>query len=305
MKSSRKVLVLLHARPASKKSLALGPFKDAMETGIDNLRVDISTLEDLLFEVNTGKSPLVIDNISGNNICDYDLVFFRTTRNNRTQVSLCVQALKAADKPYIDSMYRSGFYSKLSGDGLRAEANIPVIPSFHTSNRLLLELANADKLPYSYPFILKDIVGRKGKNNHLITDIDQLKRVLELDPTITYVVQPFIENDGDYRVLVLGGRAVLVIHRRAVSGSHLNNVSAGGEATLIELDKLPSEVIQMAEKSAVQSNIEVAGVDILMNKSTREYYVLEVNSSPQLLSGSFVDTKMQAFNKYIGELLDK
>jgi len=48
---------------------------------------------------------------------------------------------------------------------------------------------------------------------------------------------------------------------------------------------------------------EVAGVDVVQDKQTGLWYCLEVNDSPQLTTGAYVDEKQAAFAKFIEDTL--
>ena len=62
---------------------------------------------------------------------------------------------------------------------------------------------------------------------------------------------------------------------------------------MVALTEADPKVLDLAIKAAKALNIRIAGADILQDKTTGEYSVLEVNRTPQLASGAFVDEKMQ------------
>ena len=116
------------------------------------------------------------------------------------------------------------------------------------------------------------------------------------------MLQEFIPNDGDYRILVAGDN-ILGIERKAVEGSHLNNTSQGGSARLVSQDVLPEGMIADARRIARHLDMTIAGVDALIDKHTGEYYFLEVNSQPQLMSGAYVNQKEQLIGVSLSALL--
>ena len=50
---------------------------------------------------------------------------------------------------------------------------------------------------------------------------------------------------------------------------------------------------------------QIAGVDIIQDKTNGKCYILEVNSSPQLRCGSYVDEKAIEFAKFIDKELKR
>ena len=122
--------------------------------------------------------------------------------------------------------------------------------------------------------------------------------------SLVYMVQNFIPNDGDHRIILLGYEPKLAFKRtRKDDSSHLNNTSQGASAELIELTDYSDEVISDVVMAAQLVSREVAGVDVLFNKDTGAHVILEVNASPQLATGVFLPQKKKILNDYFAQLL--
>jgi RimK family alpha-L-glutamate ligase len=92
-----------------------------------------------------------------------------------------------------------------------------------------------------------------------------------------YYFQQLIETAAaphDYRVFVIAGKVVAAMKR--VGSSWVNNVAAGGRCVAVQPDET---MRQLALNAAAAVNIDYCGVDIIQ-ASSGEYYVLEVNSIP-------------------------
>ena len=50
---------------------------------------------------------------------------------------------------------------------------------------------------------------------------------------------------------------------------------------------------------------EIAGIDVIQDRKTKKWYVLEVNNSPQIRSGAFVDEKLKAVAAYFDHELSQ
>ena len=94
------------------------------------------------------------------------------------------------------------------------------------------------------------------------------------------MLQEFIPNDGDYRVLVLGKKVLGVMKRSSQSKEEFrNNYSAGGK---VEVADLPEEVKQLAVKAAEVCGLAVAGVDVAFRDyDFKKPVIWEVNKGPQ------------------------
>ncbi|MBL8682699.1 MAG: RimK family alpha-L-glutamate ligase [Myxococcales bacterium] len=94
------------------------------------------------------------------------------------------------------------------------------------------------------------------------------------------ILQEFVaESKGrDIRVIVVGGRVVAAMRRRAKRGEFRSNLHRGGDAEGIS--KLQARYAKAAIAAAEVMALEVCGVDML--ETRRGPRILEINSSPGL-----------------------
>lgn len=138
-------------------------------------------------------------------------------------------------------------------------------------------------LAFQFPVIVKGSGGDRGtrvfKANNL-AELEKLVRDLrktETEEGKRYMLQEYIENKGDYRVLILGKKVLGVMKRsRQSEGEFRNNFSVGGK---VEVADLPEKIKKMAVRAAEVCGIAVAGVDVMPKGDG--YVVLEVNKGPQ------------------------
>ncbi len=157
--------------------------------------------------------------------------------------------------------------------------NINTIPTFtFLDKKTLLEALKSGRL--KFPMIKKPNLGSKGEGIKLIKDDSDLK-LLQNDDIKESIFQNFIENDGDYRVLVIGGQPVDIIKRTGAKDSFLNNVSMGGDTSLVTDEKLRTELFEISAQIASSLNLGFCGVDIIQDKNTKKLYFLELNTVPQ------------------------
>lgn len=161
---------------------------------------------------------------------------------------------------------------------------------------------NLDQLPFGFPCIMKATNGSHGNYNYKLEGPEDVARILAEDgDKHTFVLQRFMPNDCDYRVLIAGNH-VRLIKRSALADSHLNNTSKGGDAELVDIAELPAEIIEQAKLIIAKIGMSIAGVDVLYDKSTDSYSFLEVNSQPQLMTGAFVPEKEKLIGAFLSDL---
>ncbi len=259
--------------------------------------------EDLLFSYD-GDTLKVTDTVSGTDIADYDAIFligwFKTKALDDIARAVA-HYTQAHNIPCNNTeAYDGRSFTKLSQCVIAALNGVAVTPFLFALDQTIL-LAAVERSSIKAPYIAKAIAASRGQDNHLIQDHAQLAGAMQqpTDKPRYFILQTYVPNDGDYRILVMGGVVRLVIHRKSQDDSHLNNTSQGGAATLIDIATLPQKVLDDSVKIAQLFKREVTGVDMIMDKSTGEYYFLEANNMPQLATGSFVPEKMKALDTYL------
>ena len=78
---------------------------------------------------------------------------------------------------------------------------------------------------FKFPFVVKADTGMKGNDNFLVENEADFSTVRE-KLTREIIIQEYIENVGDYRVLYVGlGSPPLIFHRSSDRDTYLNNTS--------------------------------------------------------------------------------
>jgi glutathione synthase/RimK-type ligase-like ATP-grasp enzyme len=155
----------------------------------------------------------------------------------------------------------------------------------------------------TYPFVIKAIAASRGESNYLIENEQQLEKA-----NITegyFLIQPFLANDHDLRVICFGGEPTLVLRRsrRADAETHMNNTSQGGTSAWLDLSSISLELLTLSRKACTIMGREMAGIDLIPDiTSSVGYSCLEVNAVPQLSSGTDSDKKLTAFGEAVRNL---
>jgi ribosomal protein S6--L-glutamate ligase len=152
------------------------------------------------------------------------------------------------------------------------------------------------------PVILKLLEGTQGMGVILAESVKSAESVLDAMHSLkqNILIQKFIaEARGiDYRAIVVGGRVVAAMERKAVEGEFRSNVHRGGTTRAVELDE---DYRHTALAAAECLGLNIAGVDLM--PSDDGPMVLEVNSSPGL-QGIETATGLDVAGEMIGFVLD-
>lgn len=131
------------------------------------------------------------------------------------------------------------------------------------------------------PLIVKLLESTQGKGVVLAETRKAAESVISAFRGLkaNFLVQSFVKEASgeDIRCLVIGGRVVAAMKRKAAEGEFRSNLHQGGHATPV---KITREERDAAVQAARAFGLGLAGVDLLRSESGPK--VLEVNSSPGL-----------------------
>lgn len=273
-------------------------FKKSADTISQDTIVESCLMNDLIISVGDGTFN-IRDTHNGRELSEYDAFFLRGDgfRSYMDVVATINEYAELHSVKTINDYSHVRDSSKLLQAVHFQKLSIPVARTLYVNDALL---ANAATLEWEFPCVMKATHGSHGNDNYVVHSMDDVRMHVQEQLDKKFVLQRFVPNDGDYRILIIGDE-VLVIGRTAVGDSHLNNTSKGGEAVLVDVAQLPPKVIENAKKIMAYLGMTIAGVDALADKHTNEFSFLEVNAQPQLMSGAFIEEK----EILMGKLLDK
>lgn len=129
----------------------------------------------------------------------------------------------------------------------------------------------------SLPIVAKTNFGSMGKGVTLLKTKKDFLDYEEKMKALPRFYQEYIESSSgfDYRIIVIGGKAIASMRRWNADGDFRSNIALGGNGEKVDL---PSEYIDLAEKAAKILDLDYCGVDILEGKD-KEPILCEVNSN--------------------------
>jgi glutathione synthase/RimK-type ligase-like ATP-grasp enzyme len=138
---------------------------------------------------------------------------------------------------------------------------------------------------FTFPLIAKPDDGTCGSGVKLIHNYIE---VLSLEEN--YILQPFIPNDGDWRVVVTNHKAISAIKRLGKKNQVTNNIATGNFAIAETNISILDNIYEIAELASKSMNFDYVGIDIIKDIDQNKYYFLESNERPtfetsQILTG--------------------
>ena len=149
------------------------------------------------------------------------------------------------------------------------------LPTFEAKNKAnVMSYINGKRV--SFPIVLKHRFGTTGKNITLIRSEEDLDKVKLFEKLL---IEQYIEADQDWRVFVIGGKVVGIM-KKSGDPNHPEDFKAWSAGRTKSREENP-EIIEILSKIACRaaevSGLEYTGVDIIQDKRTKRFYILETN----------------------------
>lgn len=260
----------------------------------------VASYRDLSYEIQADGEPRIALP-DGTDIATMRLVYFKSYHSHVEYANTIARYLNYRHVHFIDrELDVTVARSKISASFALAVEHIPVPPMYLESNEFAGQTYRGIASRIGEKFVLKEPFSDRGNNNFLVSDqvtYDEAMRRLEGAQSV--VVQRYIENDGFYRVLVMGREVAQVIYRASVDHDdplkqHLNKPHGSANATELDPSDYDSEMVTMCIRAALALKRNVAGVDVMRDRQTGQWYVMEVNNNPVMIKGINVKHKQQA-----------
>ena len=298
----KKILILTSSGPRSRKQSQFAATRK-LASGLEklqNFEVVYELIQQISFVIEADKVEAYLS--SGRKLTEFDGIYIKRSHEEPWFGSALSDLLSIRKKKHLllNTEYTQVVNVNKFVEALRFRLNNLPTPKtlFAVNIDNLVELACGE---LSFPFIFKAAEGSKGKDNYLVHSKKELKKIAKNHVDELFIAQELIPNNCDYRVLLFDDEPKLIIERKRIGNdTHLNNTSMGAQATQIAAQEFDGRALNMAVQASRVFDLSISGVDLLKNAETGEWYVLEVNSAPDL-TGSFAEEKSQLFSDYIVE----
>lgn len=230
----------------------------------------------------------------GRDLNEFDAFYFRAVGSELEWSKLLElyakkNKIKVVDEYLLTQGPLRRFKSVMGWQFYKANVNYPKTVMVESFSELREEVGK-----WELPVVVKlSKGGRHGMGTFLIkreSDLEELKKTLAERARLVvkngkekpiyrgFLIQEFFENDGDYRLFVVGYKTLGGFKRKMKEEKLVLNKSVGRSEGLAEV---PLDVAREAEKAAKAVEVEVAGIDLIQDKKTGKIYVVEVNEAPE------------------------
>ena len=170
-----------------------------------------------------------------------------------------------------------------------------------TNDRVLLK-AYVDYLG-GFPLIIKSAVGSRGIGTIKIESWENLISTVDYLVTTSkkFIIRQFIQADFGARIIVLGNE--IILSKKFLFQENDFRNAPILSATHYEPLEIDEATKQLCIEAVHLANLEMAGVDLLFDKTSGKAYLLEINFPTGFQS--FMDDPQPVLSKMIQHLINK
>lgn len=204
--------------------------------------------------------------LSNNNFAESERLIDYLKNHHAISVNLSATGGRAVTS---DKHYQQGLFLL---DPILKEYALPTFEAKSNAN----VMSYVDGKRVSFPIVLKDRYGTAGKNITLVHNRTELNKISSFK---NLLIEQYIEAEHDWRVFVIGGTAVGIM-KKVGDPNHPEDFIAwsAGRSKSKEEDEETRELLsKIACRAASVSRLEYTGVDIIQDKNTKKFYILETN----------------------------
>jgi RimK family alpha-L-glutamate ligase len=285
--SVKKTILILNFDPGSVSTPGTEDEYARGHKRADTLLIEIAA-EKGLEAVSMQYDKILIDGeeiyVGEKRLCDFDYVIMGMMAKKTEIVNPILQYLEKHGILHFDYGTPSDRGNKMQDMCNLIQAGLPYVPSFVSSNSSEATKYIAKHWKNEYPVVCKVLNASQGDGVSKCDSAEELKKAFPDSKDPQYqdfrMVQKFIPNEGDYRVLIFCDKIIAIAKRvsKDPKKEFRNNMSKGGRGFLADL---PHDASQLALDSVRVLEKEMAGVDLIQDENTGKWYIMEVNSAPQ------------------------
>lgn len=291
----KKVLVLVETKSPSKKKLVR-----YLNTHSKNkYKAFLHSFNDLYFEIKTGKVKI---KVKGVDLSNFDLVFVRRAGKYVRFMGAISKYLDYKKVKFVDPAFREiGMSMDKASSTLRLALKRVSVPFtiFCFKNSILLNRKKIIKT-LKYPIIAKAILSQRNQDIYILKKESDFHKLTKKSGK-EFIFQKFIDIEKEYRILIMGEKIMVLEQKfkRNYDNLKVEYQDLTGPSIFLSLDCTTQAANNMALKSAKLLGLDVAGVDLAVEKETKKNYIIEVNKGPGIEPNPKTSPELKAFSDYL------
>jgi glutathione synthase/RimK-type ligase-like ATP-grasp enzyme len=292
---TRKLLILVDSKSSSKKKLA----RYLNKYSGNKYKSYLHSFDEIYFEIKPGKTKIKIKNTD---LANYDLVFVRRAGKYVRFMGAISKYLDYKKVKFIDPAFREiGMSMDKASSALRLAIKRVKVPTtiFCFRNSVL---KNRDRIikDLGFPIIAKAILSQRNKNIYILKKEIDFEKLLKKTKQ-EFIFQKFIDIEKEYRFLILGEKVRVLEQkfRRNYENLKVEYQDLTGPSIFLDLYCATKEANLMSLRSAKILGLDIAGVDLAIEKGTGKNYIIEVNKGPGIEPNPKTSPELKAFSDYL------
>ena len=294
-KKEKKILVLVDSKSSSKKKLV----RYLNSNSKNKYKAFLHSFQDLYFDIKTGKSKIKIKN---SDISKFDLVFVRRAGKYVRFMGAISKYLDYKKIKFVDPAFREiGMSMDKASSTLRlAIKRVPVPHTIFCFKESVILNKNRIIKALGFPIIAKAILSQRNQNIYILKTENDFEKLLKRSSK-EFIFQKFVDIEKEYRFLIMGEKVMVLEQKfkRNYEKIKVEYQDLTGPSVFLELDCATQSANKIALKSASILGLDIAGVDLAIEKFTRRIFIIEVNKGPGIESDARTSPELKAFSDYL------
>lgn len=291
----QKVLVLVDSKSFSKKKLV----RYLNSNSKNKYRAFLYSFDDLYFDINLKKVKIKVKNID---LANFDLVFVRRAGKYVRFMGAISKYLDYKKVKFVDPAFREiGMSMDKASSALRlAIKRIPVPYTIFCFRKNIVNNRKRIIKSLGFPIIAKAILSQRNQNIYILkneNDFDKLTKISNKE----FIFQKFIDIEKEYRFLILGEKVCVLEQKfkRNYENLKVEYQDLTGPSIFLDLYCATQDANRIALRSAKILGLDIAGVDLAIEKVTRKIFIIEVNKGPGIEPDARTSPELKAFSDYL------
>ncbi len=296
----KKILVLVDSKSASKKKLV----RYLNSNSKNKYRAFLFSFQDLYFDIKSGKTKIKVITLRDKktDITNFDLVFVRRAGKYVRFMGAISKYLDYKKIKFVDPAFREiGMSMDKASSALRLAIKRTPVP--HTIFCFKESVLNNKKRiikALGFPIIAKAILSQRNQNIYILKTEDDFNKLIKISKK-EFIFQKFIDIEKEYRFLILGNKVRVLEQKfkRNYEDLKVEYQDLTGPSIFLDLYCATQDANRIALKSAAILGLDIAGVDLAIEKLTKKIFIIEVNKGPGIEPDARTSPELKAFSDYL------
>ncbi|EKE05025.1 MAG: ribosomal protein S6 modification protein [uncultured bacterium] len=291
----KKILVLVDSKSSSKKKLV----RYLNFHSKNKYKAFLHSFKDLYFDIKSGKVKIKVKNID---LASFDLVFVRRAGKYVRFMGAISKYLDYKKVKFVDPAFREiGMSMDKASSALRLAIKRIAVPyTIFCFKESVLINKNRIIKALGFPIIAKAILSQRNQNIYILKTADDFDKLLKKSKK-EFIFQKFVDIEKEYRFLIMGEKVMVLEQKfkRNYDNLKVEYLDLTGPSVFLQLDCATQSANKIALRSANILGLDIAGVDLAIEKVSKKIFIIEVNKGPGIEPDARTSPELKAFSDYL------